>query len=152
METEGEGMAANRNVVANTSRVLLGLWLVAYLLILIPGGPVKTGRMNGFGILSAAIVATAIVTFFGFLRLTPETPAGIPDGSLRSAIAASTVVTYLVFVGSAGFFQSNEQLPEISRLLLTSFTATVGVIIAFYFGASAYVAARTRTPKGGASD
>jgi len=145
-------MAAHRPAVANTARVLLGLWLVAYLLILIPGGPVQTGLMNGFGVLSAGIVATAIVTFFGFLRLTPDSPTGISDGSLRSAIAASTVVTYLVFVGSAGFFQAKEPLPEVSRLLLTSFTTTVGVIIAFYFGASAYVAARTGKPKGEASD
>jgi amino acid transporter len=152
METEGGRMASNRNAVTNMALVLLGLWLAAYLLILIPGGPVKAGSVSGFGVVAAAVVATAIVTFFGFLRLPPDTHTGISDGRLRFAIAASTIVTYLVFVGSAGLFQNGGELSELSRLLLTSFTTIVGVIIAFYFGSSAYVSARTTTAKKGSSD
>jgi hypothetical protein len=65
------------------------------------------------------------------------------DERLRSAIAASATLTYLVLVGTVGLFTTGGQIPPISQMLLTSFTATVGVIIAFYFGASAYVAGKT---------
>jgi hypothetical protein len=143
---------ANRNRFRNMAILLLGLWLIAYLAIWIPWGPVRAYGVSGFGVVSAAVVATALVTFFGFLGLAGGAQTGIPHGSLRSAIAASTIVTYLVFVATAGLFQTTQSLSEISRLLLTSFTATVSVIIAFYFGSSAYVAARTGTGKKDSAD
>ena len=133
-----------RTSLARTALSLLGLWLVTYLLILLPFGPVRTYRISGVGILSAALVATSIITFFGFLKLSTR-PDTVRDDSLRSAIAASTVVTYLVFVGSVALFETAADVPEISRILMTSFTTTVGIIIAFYFGSSAYVAARSGT-------
>jgi hypothetical protein len=147
LNTGGTTMAS-RTVLRNMAIVLLGVWLLVYMAIWIPWGPVRAWGISGFGVVSAGVVATALVTFFGFLS-TGDTRTGIPDGNLRSAIAASTVVTYLVFVGTAGLFQTTESLSEISRLFLTSFTATVSVIIAFYFGSSAYVAARTGTEKKG---
>ncbi len=140
-------MSVIRDPLRNLALILLGIWLTAYLFLLIPASPVNLptkhpGSVNGFGIVSAAVVATAIITFFGCLRLTALSRAGVSDSSLRSATAAAAIVTYLVFVGAGSFFRGSNEMPEMAKLLLTSFTATVGVIIAFYFGSSAYVAAR----------
>jgi len=42
------------------------------------------------------------------------------------------------------FFVTNNKMPEIASTLLTNFTSIVGVIVAFYFGASAYTEIRTK--------
>ena len=65
---------------------------------------------------------------------------------MRTAIAASFIVTYLTIAGLVIFFTDNaaSTLPEIARVMLTNFTATVGIVIAFYFGATAYVDANKK--------
>jgi hypothetical protein len=129
---------------ARLAGILLLVWLAAYLLI----GFDRNRFLSGVAYVSAATVATAIVTFFGVLRLeAKEKSIRISDQRLRSAIAASSVVTYLVLIASAGLFTFTQgaEMPEVSRTLLTSFTATVGVIIAFYFGSSAYVAGKSKS-------
>lgn len=127
---------ASRTDLRNMTILLLGLWLVVYLAIWIPWGPVQAWGVSVIGVVSAGVVATALVTFFGFLR-TSNAGAGIPDETLRTAIAGSTVVTYLVFVGTAGLFPKDPS--DTLRTFSTSFTAMVGVIIPFYFGSRAYV-------------
>jgi hypothetical protein len=112
------------------------------------------------------IIATGVATFFGFLihpiRANPK--AGIDDSSMRIAITASLVITYLVFVGYTAFYDasssdnsgddvsynddsgdgaSSDDVSEMARIAITSFTTIVGTVIAFYFGASAYLQAKS---------
>lgn len=96
--------------------------------------------------LSAAIPAVASISFIGLLILTQtdEQHWQITESSLRSAIAASVVITYLVLVGIVAFFVAGpNQLPGIAQTMIANFTTIVGVVIASYFGASAYVQRRS---------
>ena len=139
-------MASSQRSLRNMTLILLGIWLGAYVL-----KALKLGSVPGAAYMAAAVVATAIVTFFGVLRLgvPSDSRTAIPDGSLRSAIAASTVVTYLVLVGSASLSgQWVGDMPEVAKTLLYSFTGTTSIIVGFYFGSSAYVAARTAKARG----
>lgn len=132
-----------KNAVRLAGSLLL-VWFVAYLLI----GVDHNRFLSGVAYVSAATVATAILTFFGVLRLeTKENATHMSGERLRSAIAASSVVTYLVLIATVGLFKSTGggEMLEVSRTLLTSFTATIGVIIAFYFGSSAYVEGKSKS-------
>lgn len=74
------------------------------------------------------------------------------ESALRSAIACAIVVQYLTLVSIVAFFSSapeNQRLPAITQTLISSFTTIVGVVIAFYFGASAYVQAHVRRSRNG---
>lgn len=104
--------------------------------------PCYKGVLSEVGYVSAGVVLTAIGSFLAFLRLGAADR--LPDERMRSAIAGSTVLTYLTLVGTAGLFTRGGELPPIASTLLANFTATVGVIIAFYFGSSAYVAGKAR--------
>ena len=87
-----------------------------------------------------AIVTTGIVTVYAvllhFLRLAPD--GRLQDADIRIAIALSTTLVYLMLVGY-GVFLADEKMGEFAKTLTTSFTSIVGVVVAFYFGASAYV-------------
>lgn len=90
--------------------------------------------------LSFAVGVIAIVTFFGALAL--DVPASRElvgsDLRIRRAIAIAIVTVYLVLVAITAFFQTPAPLEG----LLLNFTTTAGVVIAFYFGSSAYVEAK----------
>jgi FlaA1/EpsC-like NDP-sugar epimerase len=97
--------------------------------------------------LSAALPAVAIVSFVGVLIMTQkdEQHWEINESSLRAAIASSVVITYLVLVGIVAFFVAGPTaLPQVVLTMLTNFTTVVGVVIASYFGASAYVQGRSK--------
>jgi hypothetical protein len=75
---------------------------------------------------------------------------------IRATIAISIVVEYMVLVGVVAFFHWNQPsgdttfIPQVTQTLVTNFTSIVGVVIAFFFGASAYVQTReTSSRKGG---
>ena len=69
---------------------------------------------------------------------------------MRFAIAGSIVIEYIVLVGIVGFFKEGpEELPIITQIILSNFTSVVGVVIAFYFGSSAYLQARQKQGKDG---
>ena len=57
---------------------------------------------------------------------------------MRTAMAGAIVVEYLTLVGTLAFFVQGE-LPPIAQTMITNFTTVVGIVIAFYFGASAFV-------------
>jgi hypothetical protein len=57
---------------------------------------------------------------------------------MRTAMAGAIVVEYLTLVGTLAFFVQGQMSP-IAQTMLTSFTSVVGIVIAFYFGASAFV-------------
>jgi len=88
------------------------------------------------GWLAFSVSSIAIVTFFGLARI--EMASSTEPWSLRRPIAATIVVVYLILVVTFSFFDYRE-LPPITEMLLTSFTAVVSVVIAFYFGSSAYI-------------
>lgn len=92
--------------------------------------------------LSLAVGAIAIVTFLGTLRIGVSTQGGIPSESwMQRAIVIAVVTVYLVLVSVVAFFRGGGELPPVVNTLLGSFTATVSIIVAFYFGSSAYVEA-----------
>lgn len=119
--------------------------------------PAEEGKVLGPGFfagghlsfLSLAVAAVAVITFFGFLILERNTSAGgtFSEEGIRQAIAVAIVTVYLVLVGVVAFFGGKWESPEVTMTLLGSFTATVGVVVAFYFGASAYVEVRKSQDK-----
>ncbi len=91
--------------------------------------------------LSMALVATALITFFGSLPYGAQRNGTLPTENIRTAITVSVVTVYLVLVSIVAFFvgDGDEGLPDITEAMVTSFTALVAIVVPSYFGASAYV-------------
>jgi hypothetical protein len=121
-------------------------WMASLVFIVVITGFVGCRYRHDITFLAGSTVATSIITFFGFLILGAGADQGRPlnERNLRFAIAGSVVITYLVVVGMGIFFIKASEMPEIASSLLTSFTSIVGVVVAFYFGASAYTEMRTK--------
>jgi hypothetical protein len=89
----------------------------------------------------AAVIA--VVTFLGIWMVQHNlTGSGPETNSMRDAIAAAFVVTYLVIVGWAtflGFYSGERQetLNPLANTVLPSFTVLTGVVVGGYFGADA---------------
>lgn len=105
------------------------------------------GASSGYGPSNAwlhfGIGAIAIVVFWGFLH-----GGAAADGStnVRNAIACSMILTYLLLVVSLLFYNVGmSELPKPTEALLTSFTTTIGIVIASYFGASAFLDAKKKS-------
>ena len=98
--------------------------------------------------LGLAVGATAIITFVGMLALSQESTGAwkITEASMRTAIASSILAQYQALVAIVAFFSAGTDAPSgISQTLISNFTTIVGIVIAFYFGASAYVEGRRIT-------
>jgi hypothetical protein len=105
-------------------------------------------RFNTAAPLGLAVGATAVFTFVGMLALGQETngPWKITEASMRTAIASSILAQYQALVAIVAFFSPQETSSSgVSQTLISNFTTIVGVVIAFYFGASAYVEGRRIT-------
>jgi hypothetical protein len=51
-------------------------------------------------------------------------------------------------IGIVAFFKEGpEKMPIITQTMLSNFTAVVGVVIAFYFGSSAYIQSKKQSKK-----
>ena len=100
------------------------------------------------------------ITFFGIaggvdLRRGRQS---LTKGRMRTAIAASIVITYLFVLSLALFLQppkptsasdtSPAQINPITEAFMNSFTNVVGVPVAFYFGASAVAEALDKQSTG----
>ena len=85
-------------------------------------------------------VGTGAITFFGLLFLfqAGEERWKTAEDSIRTVIAGTIVMEYLALVGTVAFFVQGE-MPKITETLLANFTTIVGIVIAFYFGSSAFV-------------
>jgi hypothetical protein len=101
--------------------------------------------------LAFSVIAAALITFFWFVSWKPSRSSGSAseEGVMRRAITASIVVEYLILVGLFVFWKSDATtLPAITQVFVTNFTAVVGIVIAFYFGTSAYVEAKEKSQSG----
>ncbi|MEM9160303.1 MAG: hypothetical protein AAGB46_14760 [Verrucomicrobiota bacterium] len=59
---------------------------------------------------------------------------------MRSAIAGAIVIQYLTLVATVAYFNKPlEEVHPLTQMVLTNFTTIVGIVIAFYFGSSAYL-------------
>lgn len=98
-----------------------------------------------------AIVAIGILTFFELLynSLQGSQNAPIQDRDLRIAITGSVTTMYLALVGYGAFMRIplDQREAPMAQALVTSFTAVMSVVIAFYFGTSAYLERRNEGPR-----
>lgn len=133
----------------------LKMIVIINLLILIIGiiGAAGVNKFFGLGIsgilsvghpgfLSLSVATIALITFFGILRLG-EGNALLSESHIRRAITLTVVTVYIVIVSITAFFVPwAEEYSEVSKTFINSFTTTVGVIVVFFFGSSAYLEAR----------
>lgn len=102
----------------------------------------KIGKDYPWGV--GVLTSGALVFFMQLSSPSNESK----DSRLRSAIAAGIVIQYLALVATVAFFeQGPKELPPITQTLITNFTSIVGVVIAFYFGSSAYIEAHKKENK-----
>jgi hypothetical protein len=101
----------------------------------------QRGREGYDVILGLTVFAIAVVTFFGFLVIGHSRGGGwqLTKGGLRTAIAATLVVTYLFLVSFAVYLVPPKDVSPIAETFIQSFTTTVAITIGFYFSASAAV-------------
>ncbi len=138
-----------RTYSQNLSRKAILVRLFALNLIVVGIG-IGTGSFFGTGSFYPpifAIIATGMLTFFGFVgpSVHDVPDARIEDRDIRTAIAASITMMYVVAVGY-GIFVVGSQADPVAQSLLNSFSTVVGTVIAFYFGASAYLEGKGKTP------
>jgi hypothetical protein len=130
------------------------LWIIAVLNLLFAAGGIlawytipapadpaaPAGAVGGYdGILALTFFAIATTTFFGLLSAgsTTDRASEPGGGSMRLAIAATIVLTYLFCIGTSVFLMPQGDVNPITREFIQSFSGIVGVTVAFYFGASA---------------
>lgn len=129
------------------SAIGVAVLLAALITLLTSLGAYLSVRWDSNGPFIVVVVATAAISFVSLLVLTQSDKERweLTEGSMRTAIAGTIVIVYLVLVGIVAFFTHGpEKLPAISETMVTSFTTIVGVVVAFYFGASAYVQASSQ--------
>lgn len=96
--------------------------------------------------------ASGVITFFALLteRRNAVATTGGDNERMRQAIASAVIVQYLVLVGIVAYFINGiEKLPPITETMLTSFTTVASVVVAFYFGASAFVDSKSKSKSEG---
>lgn len=124
MAKEGSGLL-NASILLLTGLLSIGLF-----------GFGSWGQKQDRAYLMFSIGAIAIVIFFGLALLLKSSLSQV--SSFRTPLASSIIITYLLLVITFSNYMLHD-LPDITELLLKSFTTIVGIVIAFYFGASAYV-------------
>ncbi len=97
--------------------------------------------------LSVALAAVAIVSFLSLLRIqkSDANAALFTEASMRSAIAGSIVIEYLTLIALVAFFrEAPDEIHPVTQMMINNFTTIVGIVIAFYFGSSAYIQSRKK--------
>jgi arginine exporter protein ArgO len=127
--------------------VRVGVLMAVIIILLSATGTYLSWHWGNNGPFIIIAVGTAVTCFFGLLILTQtkEDRWEVTEESMRTAIAGTIVITYLVLVGIVAFFVAGPkqaELPGITQTMITNFTTIVGTVVAFYFGASAYVQAK----------
>ena len=114
--------------------------IVAWYAIPAPADPAASPGPGGYdGILALTFFAIATTTFFGLLNAgsSSDSSSELAGGSMRLAIAATIVLTYLFCIGTSVYLMPQGDVNPITREFIQSFSGIVGVTVAFYFGASA---------------
>lgn len=108
------------------------------------GAVMFLGLSHGF--YAYAMIACALITFFGFLWLGFDTSgqSEISAAAMRNAITASVMALYLSLVGFQAFYSRESTPNPMAQTLVSNFTTLVGAITAFYFTSTAYVEVRSR--------
>jgi hypothetical protein len=90
-------------------------------------------------VVSVTAFSIGVVTFFGItdLNRSAEESRVYREETLRIAIAASLVVTYLFIVCFTSFVKSAETAGVVTKEFIQSFSQVISVTVAFYFGATA---------------
>lgn len=135
------------NVIKTRKRAHMNRnYRVAALILAIVGATLVLVFVGGHGGSPAPLgfctVAAGVITFFHFIAdpSNKANEAHEKDMRLRAAIASAVIVQYLVMVGLAAYFINDiETLPALTETMISSFTAIVAVVVAFYFGSSAYI-------------
>jgi hypothetical protein len=88
-----------------------------------------------------SIISTGLIIFSYFVLLSMENNGALEDRDVRVAITCSVTVVYIGLVGFGVFVRIpiDEQESPMAQSLLISFTSVVGIVLAFYFGTSAYL-------------
>jgi hypothetical protein len=111
--------------------------ITAISLVVIPAYHIRTNVS-----LSVSFDVTTVILFFGFLFLARGGKEGglISGSGMRTAIAGTVIIEYLILVGTVAYYgptMAHEDLPPITQLMVSNFTTVVQFVIAFYFGSSA---------------
>jgi hypothetical protein len=129
------------------------LLITAVLVALIAvAGQILSGLLHSSRFLALAVVLVGVVTFFGILlmQLNERGQRAFSERAMRLAITAALVVAYITLVGTTVFFgEGYGRMPQLADTVLGSFTTVVGLVMAFYFGTSAYVEGREKKSESG---
>lgn len=95
-------------------------------------------------VLSLIMIVLGLFSFFSVLSWgVGENDRILSKTDVRVAIVVSVVVSYLFLVANVTFWtmtEANTELAALTSLMVSHFTSIVGVVIAFYFGATAFEA------------
>ena len=116
-------------------------WVTLADLAAVVGGPVLAQVTDSDVAQQCAIGVVAVASFVGFLtfHMAGEDRQSA-DSVMRPTIAATFVLVFLALVSVTAFFTSEteEVASPIASNLLSNFATLTGVVVAFYFGASAF--------------
>ena len=122
------------------------VWMAILILAIVASGLLLNKYWVPRAPLAFATIAAGVITFFYCVSARGFTSGG--EGRMRGAIASAIIVQYIVMVGFVAYFtpsySKEQQLDAVAAMLIPSFTSIVGVVIAFYFGASVYVEAQNK--------
>ena len=137
----------------------MGKWILASVIVLLHALAQWMALLDTIDTkapLAVASIATGILVFVWLLSWGgwPGDDRMPKEARLRAAIAGGIVAQYLSLVAIVTFFPAKEEadMQPITQAFVTSFTAVVTVVIAFYFSASAYVEGRRVKRDGTAND
>ncbi len=126
-----------------SDEILMLITLALILAVTIVGGLLLSWKTNHPAFIAMTVALTSIFTFFGVLSLpiSGGSSEGITESGLRAAIATALIVQYILLISISAFANgpANERANPISQTLIANFTVVIGIVLAFYFGSSAYV-------------
>jgi uncharacterized PurR-regulated membrane protein YhhQ (DUF165 family) len=95
------------------------------------------------------LIATAAVIFTSLVFLCQDDTDSwfLTEQTMRTAVSGTIVFVYLDLIIYSTFNYVPEQQSALAGTLIANFSAIVGVVIASYFGASAYIQARNKDTK-----
>lgn len=132
-----------RNDIYKVLGAVLVIVLLCFVLSAFFPARSHTGRILAF-----MLVAVGLVSFYGFTGLgVGEKDLKLSKTDIRLATVVSLITCYLALVGTVSMFAQGEDLPEITKTILSHFTTIVGVVIVFYFGTEAYLVAQDKSDK-----